>query len=131
MEEKVRALEEERERVRDKLAGIGDMRRGSLMKQYRKCGKAQCRCSKDESYVHGPSYSLTKKVKGKTVTRGIPKEAVESTELQIAQFQEYRRLNQEFLEVNEEICDAKLKEPRSEIDLAKKKTSRRSLKPKL
>lgn len=130
MGEKLKGLEERREQMREELAEIGDMRQGSLLKQYRKCGKAQCRCSIEKSYSHGPSFSLTKKVKGKTVTRGIPKGAVGSTEEQIARLREFRRLSQEFLAVNEEICEAKLEEPGEQSDRAEKKSSRRRLKPR-
>lgn len=131
MGEKLRELEEKRQRVQKRLTEVGDMRQGTLTERYRKCGKPSCKCAEDESHAHGPSFSLTKSVRSKTVTRIIPKPAVEATKVQIVQFKEFRRLSQEFLEVNEEICDAKLKEPGSEVDRAQKKTSRRSLKPKL
>ena len=124
-------LEEKRKRVRERLVEVGDMRQGSLIERYVKCGKVNCRCAKEKAYGHGPSFTVTKAIKGKTITRVIPKQAVELTKAQIAQFREFRRLSQEFLEVNEEICDAKLKKPRSEIDNVQKKSSRRSLRPRL
>lgn len=131
MGEKLRELEEKRREVGDRLIGVGDMRQGFLAERHLKCGKPQCRCAKEESYTHGPSFSLTKKVKGKTVSRTIPKGAIESTKSQIAKFQEFRRLSQEFLVVNEEICEAKITEPGIETDQAQKKTLGRPLKPKL
>jgi hypothetical protein len=60
--------------------------------------------------MHGPKITLTKKVNGKTVAKTIPKKAVEATKAQIARYQEFRRLSQEYLGVNEEICDTKLTE---------------------
>lgn len=125
MDEKLKNLEEKRKRVREQLTGIGDMRQGSLTERYLKCGKAECRCGKEQSYVHGPHFSLTKAIKGKTVTRMIPKHAVQTTKAQIAQFQEFRRLSREFLEVNEAICDTKLKEPGLETSQAQKKILRK------
>jgi hypothetical protein len=130
MGDKLQELEEKRRRVRERMTEVGDMRQGTLTERYRKCGKASCKCASDESYAHGPSFSLTKSVKSKTVTRVIPKQAVESTKAQIAKFQEFRSLSQEFVAVNEEICEAKLREPGEESDRAQKKTSRRSSKPK-
>ena len=126
----MRELEKKRNQVGERLISVGDMRQGSLTERYLKCGKPQCRCAREESYTHGPSFSLTKKVKGKNVTRAIPKNAVEKTKGQVAQFQEFRKLSQEFLAVNEEICEAKLAEPGNESDRDQKKTSGRSLKPK-
>ena len=130
MGEKLKELEAKRNRVGERLIGGGDMRQGSLAERHLKCGKPECRCAKEVSYTHGPTFSLTKKVKGKTVTRGIPKSAVDKTRAQVAQFQEFRQLSQEFLAVNEEICEAKLREPGLETDRDQKKLSRRSSKLK-
>ncbi len=127
---KLSELEEKRTRVKEQLGEVGDMRQGTVSERYLKCGKAECRCGREPNYSHGPYFSLTKSVKGKTVTRVIPKPAVELTKTQITQFQEFRRLSQEFLAVNEEICEAKLREPGIESDRAQKKTSKRSSKPK-
>ncbi|MGK5086690.1 DUF6788 family protein, partial [Bdellovibrionota bacterium FG-2] len=62
-------LEQRRKEAREKLNSIGDMRRGSLVERFRKCGKPSCRCATDDSYAHGPCWSLTRGVKGKTLTR--------------------------------------------------------------
>ena len=66
------ALRQQREQLKTQLATIGDMRPGSLVARYRKCGKASCRCAKKGAPGHGPSYSLTHAVKGKTITNVIP-----------------------------------------------------------
>ncbi len=130
MGEKLRGLEEKRKRVGERLTDVGDMRQGSVYERFSKCGKAGCRCASEEQYMHGPKVTLTKTVDGKTVLRTIPKGAIDSTKAQIAKFKEFRRLSQEFLAVNEEICEAKLTEPGVETDRAQKKTSRRFSKPK-
>lgn len=130
MGEKLRGLEEKRKRVGEELTDIGDMRQGSVYERYSKCGKPGCRCASEEKYLHGPKVTLTKTVGGKTVLSTIPKGAVESTKAQIARFKEFRRLSQEYLAVNEEICETKLVEPGEESDRAQKKTSRRRSKPK-
>ena len=131
MGERAKELEEKRRGIGERLAKVGDMRQGSLYERALKCGKAECRCASDKSYLHGPHYFLTKKVEGKTVQRTIPKEAVDVTKAQIGKFQEFRRLSQEFLAINEEICEAKLREPGEQTDGAQKKTSRRLSKPRL
>jgi hypothetical protein len=130
MGERVKELEGKRRGIGERLVEVGDIRQGSLYERSLKCGKPGCRCASDKSYLHGPHYFLTKKIEGKTVQRTIPKEAVESTKAQIARFQEFRRLSQEFLAVNEEICEAKLVEPVEQADGAQKKTSRRHSKPR-
>ena len=131
MGEKLRELEEKRKRVGERLTSIGDMRQGSVYERYSKCGKPGCRCAREVGYSHGPKVTLTKTVEGKTVLRTIPKEAVESTKAQIGRFQEFRRLSQQYLEVNEEICDAKLTESGGNADQDQKKSSKRSSKLRL
>jgi hypothetical protein len=94
------------------LAGVGDMRPGSLVERYRKCGKSSCRCAKKGAQGHGPSYSLTHAVKGKTVTNVIPAgPAVQRTREQIDEYHRFRQLVQQLIAVSEEICDLQLRQP--------------------
>jgi len=58
-------------------------RQGSLEKRFRKCGKPNCHCVQPGSPGHGPTWVLTRKVKGKTVTKIIREDAVEATMKQI------------------------------------------------
>ncbi|HVT15319.1 MAG TPA: DUF6788 family protein, partial [Thermoanaerobaculia bacterium] len=62
-------LEKKRDGLRAKLAATGEMRPGSLVGRYRRCGKASCHCAEEGAQGHGPSWSLTRVVDGKTVTR--------------------------------------------------------------
>jgi hypothetical protein len=99
-----------RDHLRAQLGEIGDMRPGSLIERYRKCGKPSCRCARKGAPGHGPSYSLTRPVKGKTLTRIIPKgSAVERTRHQIAEYRRFRALVQELIAVNEQLCDLQLR----------------------
>ncbi len=102
-------LETQRERLKDELAQLGDMRPGSLVGRFRKCGKASCHCAQPGSESHGPSWSLTRAVEGKTVTKVIPPgSAVEQAKAQIAEYRRFRKLVHEFIELNVQICDQKL-----------------------
>jgi len=116
-----------RDHLRAKLGEIGDMRPGSLTERYRKCGKPSCRCARKGAPGHGPSYSLTRPVKGKTLTRIIPKgPAVERTRHQIAEYRLFRALVQELVAVNEQLCDLQLRPAKDEaLDDVKKKDSTR------
>jgi hypothetical protein len=116
-----------RDHLRSQLNAIGDMRPGSLAERYRKCGKPSCHCARKGSRGHGPSYSLTHPVKGKTVTRIIPTgPAVERARHQIAEYQRFRALVREFVSVSEQLCDLQLRPTRSEApEEVKKNSSRR------
>jgi hypothetical protein len=60
------------------------MRRGSLSERYVKCSKPGCPCSQDPKARHGPYYSVTRGIGGKTQSRFIAAEQVETVRQQIA-----------------------------------------------
>ncbi len=104
---RVDELEKRRRQLREQLARIGDMRPGSLVGRYRKCGKPGCHCARSSERGHGPSWSLTRRVEGKTVTKVIPPgPAVGRTRAQIDECRRFRRLARELIEVSEQLCDA-------------------------
>ena len=129
----VAELEQRREELRERLASAGEMRPGSLVGRYRRCGKAGCHCAGEGAEGHGPSWSLTRVVDGKTVTRIIPEAAVERTRVQIAEYRAFRDLSREFVEVNDQLCDARLGSERARAEAEKggsAKPSRRRSSPK-
>ena len=95
-------------RIVYKPPSIGDLRPGSLVPRYRKCGKANCHCAASRARGHGPSWSLTRALGGKTVTRVIPADAVERTQRQIAEYKRWQRLSGELVEVSEQLCHVRL-----------------------
>lgn len=111
-------LQRRREKVLADLAAIGDLRPGSLTERYRKCGKPNCHCATEPNGGHGPSFSLSRQVKGKTVTRIIPPVAVAETRDQIAEYQRFRALTGEFIEISERLCDARLRVKKTSSDTA-------------
>ena len=123
----VKSLEARRDALRREIAAIGDLRPGSLVARYRKCGKANCHCAEQGDPGHGPSWSLTHKVRGKTVTKIIPEHAVPKTQAQIAEYRRLRRLVAEFIEISERLCDAQVSEVSAPSeDGAKKGASKKS-----
>ena len=115
------ALKKRRNEIREELASIGDLRPGSLVSRYRKCGKPNCHCAEEEGGGHGPSWSLTRKVDGKTVTKIIPPGAVSQTQEQIAECRRLRNLTGELVEVSERLCDVLLSDSGTISDDAAKK----------
>ena len=109
--EHIADLNRRRDELKQRLAEIGDMRPGSLTGRYRKCGKPTCHCAQPGSRGHGPSWSLTRHVQGKTVTKIIPATAVEQAQEQLAEYQRFRALNRELVEVSVRLCDAQLSAP--------------------
>lgn len=101
-------LAKQQAELRAALSQIADMRPGSLVERFRVCGKPTCHCSKKGSRGHGPSWSLTRAVAGKTITKVIPPQAVETTRAQIAEYRRFRAITKALVELSEQLCDARL-----------------------
>lgn len=115
-----------RDHLRTQLAEVGDMRPGSLVERYRRCGKPSCHCARKGAAGHGPSYSLTHPVQGKTVTRIIPVgPALEHTRQQVAEYQRFRALVRELVAVSEQLCDLQLRPVDDQTTKEVKKNSAR------
>ena len=107
-------VEKQRDRLRSALATVGDLRPGSLVERRHKCGKPGCHCARKDSPEHGPSWVLTRAVAGKTVTRGIPGgAAVRQSREQIEEYRRFRTLVQQFIDVSEKLCDARIQMSRA------------------
>ncbi len=50
---------------------------GTLLKQYKQCGKKRCRCHQDKQHWHGPYWVWTRKEKGKTITKTLSKNQIQ------------------------------------------------------
>ena len=121
------ALREKRSELTANLARIDDLRPGFLTARFRKCGKPNCHCAQKGSPGHGPSYSLTHRLGGKTITQVIPQgPAVERTKAQLTEYRRFRRLVRELISVSEQICSVQLREEDVSTTKAKKKSFRRS-----
>ena len=102
----------QRDELKTQLASVGDMRPGSLVACFRKRGKPSCHCAKEDDPGHGPSYSLTHAVAGKTVTHVIPaRAAVERTRKQLREYHCLRELLRQLIAVSEQICGRQLRRP--------------------
>jgi len=128
----LKALREKRALITARLAQIDDLRPGFLTARFRKCGKPNCHCAQKDSRGHGPSYSLTHRFGGKTVTQVIPQgPAVERAKAQIAEYRRFRNLVRELIAVSEQICSAQLRDPEAiPATEAKKKPLHRSIGPR-
>ena len=101
-------LEGRRDGLRRELAAIGDLRPGTLIERYRKCGKPTCHCAREGDPGHGPVWTLVSRVAGRSRNRVIPREAVAATRSQIAECKRLRRLAGELIEAGEGLCHARL-----------------------
>lgn len=106
MKDTLKNLEEKRRSLYRKLEGLGDLRRGTITTNFRKCGKKNCRCANKGHPGHGPQYLWSTTIKGKSRTKKVTlgpemKKYMEET----ANYPASLKLFDEILEVNEKICD--------------------------
>ncbi len=119
------ALNERREHIVRELAGLGDVQSGSLAKRYRRCGKPTCHCATDGGPGHGPSWSLTRRVDGKTVTRIIAPADVPTVQARLAEYRRLRGLVRELIEVSDRFWETTTGDGRRERGQAAKKGASR------
>ena len=121
------ALEAQRQALLDQIADLGDLRPGSLVERFKKCGYPNCKCAQPGARGHGPQWILTTSVEGKTRSRVIPAHAVETTRAQIAECRRLRQLVADLIAISDQICQARLQA--DPPDAGKKKPARRSSRP--
>jgi hypothetical protein len=89
------------ERIKARLCALGDMRPGSLSKQYNVCGNPSCRCKdKANPRKHGPYYQLSYVHRGKSTTEFVRKEDIAQVRRQIGNFRVFRDLTQEWVDLS-------------------------------
>ena len=109
----------------DSLTEPHPMRRGSLSERYVKCSKSNCACQRDAEARHGPYYSWSRVVKGKTHSRFIAANQTSTTHAQIVAGQQFRQRIEDYWEACERWADQQLESSAASPEVAEKKGSRR------
>ncbi len=132
MGKKLEQLEDKRKALFRKLEEVGDLRRGIISVNYRKCGKSNCVCAKEWHPRHGPQYLWKTTIKGKSYAKSLKIGPELSKYMEeIASYRRFSELYAELVVVNEQICDLRpVPEIKDEDELAelKKKLHRQFMK---
>ena len=97
-----------RARLTTQLADPIPMRRGSLTERTVQCWRPGCPCQDHPEARHGPYFSLTRAVGGKTQTRLIPAAKVETVRRQIETGRQFRDATELYWAACERLADAEL-----------------------
>lgn len=101
-------LEEQRRRLYEQLAEVGDFRRGSVSENYRRCGKPNCACARPEHPGHGPRFLWTRTVAGRgSRGRQLQPGEVDKVRAELATYHRFADISEQIVEVNEAICEAR------------------------
>jgi hypothetical protein len=95
----------------DQLAAPAPMRRGSLSERYVKCSKPGCRCADDPAARHGPYYSLTRGVAGRTQSRLLSTAQAGVARRQVEAGRHFRQQVEAYWAACEAWADAQLDRP--------------------
>jgi len=127
MPETLLQLESQRIEVVQKIAGLGDFRRGSITGITGRCGKASCRCHQPGQPGHGPNFRLTRKEQGKTISETFSSPAaLRKAQREVGEFHKFQALSRRLVEVNEKICQLRPVEGEAKLSEQEKKRPRRS-----
>ena len=110
--------------VRKLAAQLGTptpMRRGSLSTRYVKCSKPGCPCAERPGARHGPYYSLTRAVGGRTRSRFLSAEQADRVGRQLAVGRQFRQRVDAYWEACERWADAQLTAAAAAADAAAEK----------
>lgn len=102
-------LEARRAWLFERLAAVGDFRRGSVSENWRRCGKPSCRrCSEPGSRGHGPRWLWTRTAAGRgTIGRQLRAEELGKVRAEVENYRQFAALAEEIAEVSEAICEAR------------------------
>ena len=105
----IQHLEQRIQQIKAELAALGEMRPGSLSKQYNVCGKPNCRCKDPQNpQRHGPYYQLSWVHQGKSTTQFIRRPLLPQVRAQIATYNTFRKLTDEWVRLALRVAQAKL-----------------------
>ena len=108
MKKRTRALEAQIKTIKRELAGLGDLRPGSLSQQYNVCGSAGCRCKATPPQKHGPYYQLSYTRKAKDGTRFVKQADLPAIREALANYARLRNLVDRWIDLTTELSDIKI-----------------------
>ena len=110
----ITSLEKQRETLLRELHQLGDMRSGSLSERYQRCSWSPCVCDDPKHPGHGPIYSYSTFVGGKTKIRNYkPGPALDRLRKELAAYQRFRELTRELIAVSNRLCAARAEKEES------------------
>lgn len=113
------------------LARPRPMRRGSVSERYVKCNKPGCACTNRDDARHGPYYSVSRVVAGRTCSRWLDAVQAQRVREQVESGQQFRKRVEAYWQACERWADAQLEasqaaSPEAEKGGSKRRSRRRS-----
>lgn len=104
---RIRALERQIAQIKRELMELGDLRIGSLSRQYNVCSSPGCRCKGSPPRKHGPYYQLSYTRNGKSTTRAVPRQSLVKVRQQLRNYARLRSLVDRWIDAGTELSALK------------------------
>jgi hypothetical protein len=99
-------IEARRTELLEELVRVKDMRSGTISVRYQRCSNSSCVCRGPNHPGHGPIYSLSMLIDGKTKIKNYrPGPELAKVAQEVENYRRYRTLSQELIAVNNAICE--------------------------
>jgi len=93
------------EKIKQDLVELGEMRPGSLSKQYNICGNPNCRCKDAKNpKKHGPYYQLSYSRHGKSKSEYVKVEMLTGVKQQVNNYKRFIKLTEEWIDLSIELA---------------------------
>jgi len=92
------------ERIKAQVAGLGDLRPGTVSIQYNTCGTPNCRCKADPPDKHGPYYQLSYTRGGRSRTESVRPERLAQLRSEVANYQLLQNLIDQWVDASIELA---------------------------
>lgn len=103
MQREIQSLEKKIEAIKGELVQLGDLRPGSLSRQYNVCGNPRCRCKASPPQKHGPYYQLSYTRKGRSSSRFVQRKDLPEVKRQISNYTRLRQLVDRWIDLATEL----------------------------
>lgn len=110
--DRIRQLERQIAQIKRELVTLGDLRVGSLSRQYNVCNSAGCHCKASPPRKHGPYYQLSYTRKGKSTTRAVHRGKVTEIRRQLRNYAKLRDLVERWIDAGTELSALKCPQER-------------------
>ena len=110
----VQKIEAQIEKVKSRLLKIGEMRPGSLSRQYSACQKPGCKCVDPVNpQKHGPFFQLSYTHRGKSTTQFVRPQFVPVVRKQLANYKKFKALTDKWIALALDLSKLRMQEARS------------------
>ena len=113
MSSEMRSLEEQIQRIQRELAALGDLRPGTLSRQFNVCGKAGCSCKAAPPKRHGPYFQISFTWRGRSRTQFVRQEELPTVERQLHNYAQLRKLLDRWIEAGMRLSQLRIEASRA------------------